>query len=230
MTDTNEVQEKEMAAQTQVSGTKITTQSRCDALSSNQQCLFCGEKCKTYDPKNPPLWLRVIQLETSTEVDGISFKQHIEDLCKERSDLWADEVAARMKDSTATANLLYHIPCYFMFGHSPMSVSTSQGPVEEALRSVAKLMVENLTKIWTISKLYSKYLDFSGSESKAQFVSNIRNHFGDELLVLHVDGYESLMAFESYLSQYIDFVKKNSDDETANQQVRTNVRRINYAL
>ena len=51
---------------------------------------------------------------------------------------------------------------------------------------------------------------------KRQFVSSITTHFGDKLLLLHIEGCESVVGFKASLGQFIKIAKKNnsnSDDE-----------------
>ena len=96
-------------------------------------------------------------------------------------------------------------------------------PVEEALRSVVTTMAENMTETWTTLELYSMYLAASGTAARRQFVSSITDYFGDKLLLLHVEGCESVVGFKTSLGQFIKIAKKsnsNSDDDELEKLVR----------
>ena len=96
-------------------------------------------------------------------------------------------------------------------------------PVGEALRSVVTTMAENMTETWTISELYSMYLAASGTVSRRQFVSSITSYFGDKLLLLHIEGCESVVGFKASLGQFITIAKKNNsngDDDKLEKLVR----------
>ena len=54
---------------------------------------MCGNECKPKDSKNPHSWVQVRQC---VSVSDITFKQHLEHLCDERQDQWANEVAAQL--------------------------------------------------------------------------------------------------------------------------------------
>ena len=58
-------------------------------------------------------------------------------------------------------------------------------------------MAENATDSWITSELYVMYVAALGTVSRRQFVSNVTAHFGDELLVLHIDGCDSVVGFKA---------------------------------
>lgn len=64
-------------------------------LFSNEIACFVG-KCKPKDSKNPRLWVRVRQCTTLDRGDDFTFKQHLQNLCEEKQDHRANEVAARI--------------------------------------------------------------------------------------------------------------------------------------
>ena len=68
------------------------------------------------------------------------------------------------------------------------------------------MMAENATESWT---LYVMYLASSGTVSRQQFVSNAMAHFGDELLVLHIDGCDSVVGFKARSGKVIKIAKKD---------------------
>ena len=60
----------------------------------------------------------------------------------------------------------------------------------------------------------------SGTVSRRQFMSSITIYFGDKLLLLHIEGYESVVGFKASHGQFIKIAKKNNsyseDDELEN--------------
>ena len=98
-----------------------------------------------------------------------------------------NEVAARISGviDLHAADAQCHVPCY-----NRPSITE---PLEEALWSVLSMMAENATESWT---LYVKYVAASGTVSRRQFVSNATAHFGDELLVLHIERCDIVVGFK----------------------------------
>ena len=96
-------------------------------------------------------------------------------------------------------------------------------PLEEALRFVLSMMAENATESWTTSELYAMYVAASGTASRRQFMSNATAHFGDELLVLHIEGCDSVVGFKASLGKVIKIVKISQsmgDDDELEKLVR----------
>ena len=95
--------------------------------------------------------------------------------------------------------------------------------LEEALRSVLSIMAENATESWTTSEMYVMYVAASGTVSRRQFLSNVTAHFGDELLVLHIEGCDSVVGFKASLGKVIKIVKISQsmgDDDELEKLVR----------
>ena len=153
----------------------------------------------------------------------ITFKQQLNNLYDEREDQWGNEVAARLSGviDIHAADAQYHVPCH----NRPLITE----PLEDALRSVLSMMAENATESWT---LYVMYLASSGTVSRRQFVSNATAHFGDELLVLLIEGCDSVVGFKASLGKVIKIVKISQgmgDDDELEKLVRT-IRRENLGM
>ena len=105
-----------------------------------------------------------------------------------------NEVAARLSGviDLYVADAQYHVLSYNCFLIVSVTRPSITETLEEALRSVLSIMAENATVPWT---LYVVYLAASGTVSRRQFVSNVTAHFGDELLVLHIEGCDSVVGF-----------------------------------
>ena len=81
-------------------------------------------------------------------------------------------------------------------------------------------MVENMTETWTTSELYSMYLAASDTVSRRQFVPSITTYFGDKLLLLHMEGCESVVGFKASLGQFIKIANKNNSNSELDKLVR----------
>ena len=68
------------------------------------------------------------------------------------------------------------------------------------------------------------HLASSGTVSRRQFVSNATAHFGDELLVFHIEGCDSVVGFKASLGKVIKIVKisqgMGDDDDELEKLVR----------
>ena len=134
---------------------------------------------------------------------AITCKQQLENLCDEREDLLGNEVAARLSGviDLHAGDAQCHVPCYNRFRIAYVTRPSITEPLEEALSSVLSMMAENATESWTTSELYVMYVAASGTGSRRQFVSNVTAHFGDELLVLHIESCDSVVGFKASLEK-----------------------------
>ena len=121
------------------------------------------------------------------------------------------------------ADAQYHVPSYNRFRIVSVTRPSITEPLEEALRSVLSMMAENATESWTTSELYVMYVAASGTVSRRQFVSNVTAHFGDVLLMLHIEGCDSVVGFKVSLGKVNKIVKISQnmgDDDELEKLVR----------
>ena len=190
--------------------------SQCSDFVFKRDCLLCGNVCKMKDSNNPHRWVQVRQCKTVNRGSAITFKQQLEDLCDERGPV-GNEVAAILSGVIGlhAADAQYHAPCY--------NLPSITGPLEEALRSVLSIMAENATDSWITSELYVMYVAALGTVSRRQFVSNVTAHFGDEFLVFHIEGCDSVVGFKASLGKVFKIDKKSQsmgDDDELEKLVR----------
>ena len=214
---------KDTLAHTVVS--KRLLKSQCSDFVFKRDCLLCGNVCKMKDSKNPHRWVDVRPCKTVNRGSAITFKQQLENICDEREDQWGNEVAARLSGviDLHAADAQYHVPCYNRFRVVSVTRPSITEPLEEALRSVLSMMAENAIGSWTTSELYVMYLAASRTVSRRQFVSNVAAHFGDELLVLHIEGCDSVVGLKASLGKVIKIVKISQsmgDDDELEKLVR----------
>ena len=177
------------------------------------------------DYNNRHRWVQVRQCKTVNRGSAITFKQQLENLCDEREDLWGNEVTARLSGiiDIHAADAQYHVPSYNRFRIVSVTRPSITETLQEALRSVLSIMADNATESWTTSELYVMYVAASGTVSRRQFVSHVTAHFGDELLVLHIEGYDSVVGFKASLGKVIKIVKISQsmgDDDELEKLVR----------
>ena len=135
--------------------------------------------------------------------------------CDEREDLWGNEVTARLSGviDLHAADAQNHVPSYNRF----------RIVLEEAVMSVLSIMAANESESWTTSELYVMYIAASDTVSGQQFVTYVTAHFGDELLVLHIEGCDSVVGFKASLGKVIKIVKISQsmgDDDELEKLVR----------
>ena len=218
----NAEQKKRKGALLHTGASKRMLKSHSGDFQFKRDCLFCGK-----DPKNPDRWVPVRQCTTVERGGGISFKQQVENTCDERQDQWAQEAALRISGGIDlhAADAQYHMHCYNRFRAVPKKPPFTTTPMEEAMKSVILEMAQNVTKTWTTSELYTMYTAASGNLSKKQFVSSVKAHFGRELLVLHIEGCDSVLGFEVILGRVIKLVKV-SHSQGDNDEVDKLIRKI----
>ena len=195
---------------------KRLLKSQCSDFVFKRDCLLCGEECKPKDSKNPHSWVQVRQCTTVDRPGNITFQQQLENICEDRQDQWANEVAVRLCGvfDLHASDAQYHVCCYDKFRVIPLSrPSMMTASLEEALRSVVTTMTEHMKETWTTTELYSMYVDASGTVARRQFVSNLKSYFGDKLIVLHIEGCESVVGFKDSVGQFIKIAKKTSNDD-----------------
>ena len=196
---------------------KRLLKSQFSDFSFKRDCLLCVNVCKMKDSKNPHRWVEVRQCKTVTSGSAIPFKQQLESIYAEREDQWGNEVAVRLSGviELHSADAQYHVPCY-----NRPSITE---PLEEALRSIRSMMAENATESWT---LYVMYLAPSGIVSRRQLVSRVTAHFGDELLVRHIEGCDIVDGFKASLGKLIKIVKisQSMDDDNELEKLVRKIR------
>ena len=164
-------------------------------------------------PSSPRISLqKVKQCKTVDRDSAITFKQQLENLCDERQDQWANEVAVRLSGliDLHAADAQYHVHCYNIFHKVPVTLTPIMVSEEKALSSIISMMAENITSA-------------SGTLSRKQVVSNVMAHFSVKLLMFHIEGCDSVVGFNANLGKFIKIVKINKrkgDNDEIEKPVR----------
>ena len=84
------------------------------------------------------------------------------------------------------------------------------------MRAIVDNINENNTSTWTTSDLYKLYISASGTLSKKQTINNINKYVGTEVIIMHIEGYESVLGMRSNVGSMVKLVKTmggDGDDE-----------------
>ena len=86
---------------------------------------------------------------------------------------------------------------------------------QQATRAIVDNMNKNKTRTWATSDLYELYISASGTLSKKQMICNITNLFGTEVIIMHIEGWESVLGMRSSGGSMVKLVKTMGGDEDA---------------
>ena len=88
-----------------------------------------------------------------------------------------------------------HAHCYNKFRKTATDMSRQPcNPEEPAMRAIVDNINENNTSTWMTSDLYELYISASGTLSKKQIVYNINKYVGTEVIIMHIEGCESVLG------------------------------------
>ena len=181
-----------------------------------KQCLFCCKPCLPKDPKHPGRWDHVIQCERIGIKDAPPFKSVVIQYCDDRNDVWGIEVAIQCHGvhDLGAAEAQYHLRCYDEFRKIPRNADQTPLIVDGAMKAVVDEMYENCQLCtWTSIELHEKYLSYGGQLECRQLFTNIATHFGDDVIVLSIEGCASVIGFHELLGKIIKVAKLDTQDE-----------------
>ena len=183
-----------------------------------KHCFICGEVCLPKNPKNPKRWRTVIQCRTANLADGNSFKSTIMDKCDQLKYDIADKVRIRINGAPSdlhAADAQYHKDCYsrFMSGrnlHASDGIKCKQTNKQGQQTSPPNPLMHVLdnmngykTRIWCTVELFDLYHSYGGTLSCRIMVEKVCASFNDDVLLMQIDGCDSLLGFRDQLSKYI---------------------------
>ena len=159
------------------------------------------------------------------------------DICDQRQDEWGREVALRLADvkcDLPANDGMYHVSCYNLFRKIPMdtSQSTSCRPsIDESLQNAVDIMRADMCLTRTITELYSIYVETLGHLSRKQMLVNLCDYFGDEVVVLSVEGCDTIVGFRMFVAKSLKMAKmsgigENDDVAKVVRRVKAEVRKI----
>lgn len=196
-----------------------------------RDCLFCGEICVPKDPKNSHQWVPVSQCETEARPGQDTFKHAILDMCDARQDDWSRMVEVRINGAQIdlpAADRRYHTHCYNKFRKVPIDSRQSESCkpcVDESLRFVINHMNRNMCETWTVADLHTVYIQNDGHLTRKQMLVHLTEYFGEEIVVVHLEGCSSIVGFRKFVSKSLK-LEKQSCTSDADDDVDRLVRRI----
>ena len=81
------------------------------------------------------------------------------------------------------------------------------------MRAIVDNMNENNTSIWTTSDIYELYISASGTLTKKQVISNINKYVGTEVIIMHIEGCESVLGSVGIMVKLVKTMGGDGDDE-----------------
>ena len=136
--------------------------------------------------------------------------------CDDRTDVWGREVAIRCHGihDLGAAEAQYHLRCYDEFRIIPKHADQTPLIVDGAMKAVVDEMYENRQLCtWTSIELHGKYLSYGGQLECRQLFTNLATYFGDDVIVLSIEGCASVIGFHELLGKMIKVAKLDSQDE-----------------
>ena len=187
-----------------------------------EQCLFCAEVCKPVDPKHPNRWDKVVQCEVRGVTDASPFKDAVLCNCANRNDEWSNEVAVRISGvhDLAAAEAQYHYRCYNEFRAPPMhTVQTTMLDDNAMMLVVNEMFADRNVRTWTSIDLHDKYVAYGGLLTRKQIFANLVTHFGDDVVVLHMEGCARIVGFREFLRTILNVVEVDATDGDKDDQL-----------
>ena len=80
------------------------------------------------------------------------------------------------------------------------------------MRAIVDNINENDTSTCTTSDLYELYISASGTLSKKQMICNINKYVGTEVIIMHIEGCESVLGMRSGMGSMVKLVKTMGGD------------------
>ena len=81
------------------------------------------------------------------------------------------------------------------------------------MRAIVDNINENNTSNWMTSDLYELYISASGTLSKKQIVYNINKYVGTEVIIMHIEGCESVLGSVGNIVKLVKTMGSDGDDE-----------------
>ena len=193
-------------------------------------CLFCGEACEVNkDPKNPQRWKPAYMCRSIWKDHGSkNYKEYLLEKCISRSDYWADEVRGRIESAVSdlhAADARYHRYCMsaFMNGRFLSESSNNQSTLQredKALHHIIKTLHSDRSVIWNSVELFELYRENNGcSLTRYDLIKELKQHFGDDLVVLTSQGYASIITFHKNAVHMLKIVKDEDESDHIDKSI-----------
>ena len=94
---------------------------------------------------------------------------------------------------------------------------------DDSLKCVISHMKANMSVTWTVAELYNIYTENAGHLTRKQMLLYLTEYFGEEIVVLHLEGCSSVVGFRKFVGKTLKLVKlsETSDvDDDVDRLVR----------
>ena len=206
---------------------KRLRRSEVETIDFKAQCLFCCETCqlKGEDKKNPNKWSQnkayqfsVLTTESNSETGTV--EQVILSKCAERKDAWGNEVRIRISccGDLVAAESRYHVKCRtsFMFMKNLAKSELPEKPkCEEDVAFEALIRdLSNERGSYNSVSLHALYESKGGAIlSRLELFDAVQKHFGDNTLVMHVNGYVKMLVFKHKAFSVLQMLKDDNEND-----------------
>ena len=188
------------------------------------------------DERHPDRWDKVRQCETDVRPGRLTFKQQLLDIGEGRGDAWANDVALRVAGITdlPATDAQYHQRCYNAY-RKPLLTPTYRKPLlaplisDTALSRVTDEMDCNWKQTWTVADLYKLYQEYDGQLSSKHMMSNLSQYYGEQLMILCLEGCANVIGFRRFISRSMKLVAQR-DDAQDDDKIEAIVCKITWFL
>ena len=79
---------------------------------------------------------------------------------------------------------------------------------DEAMKMLVDEMYDNRRLCtWTSIELHDKYVSYGGQLTRKQMFTKLVTHFGDEVVILCIDGCASIIGFQEFVGKILKIAK-----------------------
>ena len=157
-----------------------------------------------------------------------NYKEYLLEKCISRSDYWADEVRGRIESAVSdlhAADARYHRYCMsaFMNGRFLSESSNNQSTLQredKALHHIIKTLHSDRSVIWNSVELFELYRENNGrSLTRYDLIKELKQHFGDDLVVLTSQGYASIITFHKNAVHMLKIFKDEDESDHIDKSI-----------
>ena len=198
-----------------------------------ENCLICGDMCLPKDPRHPNRWRMVNQCKT------VEAKEHILQICDKRGDDIASQVRVRVLGALSdlhAAYAQYHRDCYKSFSADRNICAASrylpETDIDITFSRAVSAIEQDPKRFWNSVEIYElcmqrdpsasatisevqevpvddKQDDQTSRSSRALLINKLERHFGDDILVMRIDGCASLLCLRKFVPDTLKLIKAN---------------------
>ena len=124
----------------------------------------------------------------------------------------------------SAAEARYHVRCYDKFRKVPIQTEKTNllGDDYPLAKLVDEMNKNRNHNTWTSTELHAKYVSYGGMLQRRQMLSRLIEHFGEDIMVLRLDGYAPIIGFRETVNKIVKVEKlDNVEEENENTLLHT---------